>query len=86
MRPGAFQARLSFVLDLPKDERGLPVDTQAIAIELTKLVVSQTKPTIGADYFHLATDYLSIYRYILKDLHSHSNGAASGALATESRL
>ena len=62
------------------------MDTQAIAIELTKLVVAQTRPSVGADYFHLATDYLSIYRYILKDLNSHPNGAVPGAFATESRL
>ncbi len=50
------------------------MENQAIAIELTKLVVAQSKAPIGADYFHLATDYLSIYRYILNDLHQHSSG------------
>ncbi len=55
------------------------METEAIAIELTKLVVAQTRPAV-TDYFHLATDYLSVYRYILNDLHGqrqhgHQNGA-----------
>ena len=44
------------------------MENQAIAIELTRLVVAHSRPSVGADYFHLATDYLSIYRYILEDL------------------
>jgi hypothetical protein len=56
----------------------LRMETQAIAIELTKLVVAQSRPPIGADYFHLATDYLSIYRYILNDLHQHAGKPVSG--------
>ncbi len=56
-------------LQTGKKKGRLRMETQAIAIELTKLVVAQTKPPIGADYFHLATDYLSGYRYILNDLH-----------------
>ncbi len=50
------------------------MEDQAIAIELTKLVVAQSRAPIGADYFHLATDYLSIYRYILDDLHKRPAG------------
>ncbi|MGA8533211.1 MAG: hypothetical protein WB615_03765 [Candidatus Tumulicola sp.] len=41
---------------------------QTIAIELTKLVAAQTRPAPDRDFFHLATDYLSVYRYILADL------------------
>jgi hypothetical protein len=44
------------------------MEKQEVAIELTKLVVAQSRPAVGADYFHLATDYLSVYRYILNDL------------------
>ena len=52
----------------------LIMENQAIAIELTKLVVAQSRAPVGADYFHLATDYLSVYRYILNDLHQNSGG------------
>ncbi len=54
------------------------METQAIAIELTKLVVAQTRPAVGSDYFRLATDYLSVYRYILHDLHQNGGGSATG--------
>ncbi len=43
---------------------------ESLAMELTKLVVS-TKPSVSSDVFHVCTDYLSIYRYILKDLREH---------------
>jgi len=58
------------------------MENQAIAIELTKLVVAQTRPPVGADYFHLATDYLSVYRYILNDLHQRSGNGQSAAART----
>ncbi len=45
---------------------------EALAMELTKLVVS-TKPSAAADVFHISTDYLSIYRYILKDLQGRTS-------------
>lgn len=44
------------------------MEDKAIAVELTKLVVTQHKPSPGVDVFHVATDLLSIYRYILNDL------------------
>ncbi|MGA8534024.1 MAG: hypothetical protein WB615_07950 [Candidatus Tumulicola sp.] len=47
------------------------MDNQGIAIELTKLVIEHTKPAPDRDFFHLATDYLSVYRYILNDLTRH---------------
>jgi len=50
-------------------ERALMMENQAIAIELTKLVASNTQPAAGGDVFRAATDYVSIYRYILNDLH-----------------
>ena len=40
---------------------------ETIAIELTKLVATQSKPA-SDDFFRLSTDFLSVYRYILKDL------------------
>ena len=46
------------------------MENQAIALELTKIVASQTKPPPGADVFRISADYLSIYRYILNDLHN----------------
>lgn len=42
---------------------------ETIAIELTKLVAAQSKAA-SDDFFRLSTDYLSVYRYILKDLRS----------------
>jgi len=57
------------------------MDNQAIAIELTKLVVAQYGPPAGSDYFHLATDYLSVYRYILNDLYQHSGGNGQSVAA-----
>jgi hypothetical protein len=48
------------------------MENQAIAIELTKLVVaSQYRPPAGSDVFRVSTDLLSVYRYILNDLHTH---------------
>jgi hypothetical protein len=44
------------------------MENQAIALELTKLVLS-SKPSTSTDVFHVCTDYLSVYRYILNDLH-----------------
>ncbi len=45
---------------------------ESVAVEITKLVVSQTgPPSKGGDVFRVATDCLSIYRYILKDLKEH---------------
>lgn len=46
------------------------MENQAIAIELTKLVADKTYPPGGGDIFRVATDYVSIYRYILNDLHN----------------
>ncbi len=60
------------------------MENEAIAIELTKLVVGQSRPPVGADYFHLATDYLSVYRYVLNDLQQHSS--ANGQSAPSRRL
>lgn len=57
------------------------MENQAIAIELTKLVVAQSRPPVGADYFRLATDYLSIFRYILNDLQHSGNGQSPGNAA-----
>lgn len=51
------------------DERAL-MENQAIAIELTKIVASETRPAVAGDVFRTATDYVSIYRYILNDLHN----------------
>jgi hypothetical protein len=45
------------------------LENQAIAVELTKLVVS-SRPSTSTDVFHICTDYLSVYRYILNDLHT----------------
>ena len=51
--------------------KGLVMENQAVAIELTKLVASNTvPPAAGSDVFRAATDYVSIYRYILNDLHT----------------
>ena len=44
------------------------LENQAIAIELTKLVANKTQPVAGGDVFRVATDYVSIYRYIINDL------------------
>jgi len=57
------------------------MENQAIAIELTKLIVAQSRPPVGSDYFHLATDYLSVYRYVLNDLHQHSRADGQSAAA-----
>ncbi len=43
---------------------------EALALELTKLVVA-SKPTVSPDVFRVCTDYLSVYRYLLKDLQAH---------------
>lgn len=46
---------------------------ETLAIELTKLVVA-AKPTPtgpGVDVFRICADYLSVYRYLLKDLREH---------------
>lgn len=45
---------------------------EMLAIELTKLVASQAKPPDAGDFFRLSTDYLSVYRYILKDLRDNA--------------
>lgn len=45
------------------------MENQAIAVELTKLVVA-ARPSTSTDVFHICTDYLSVYRYILNDLHA----------------
>jgi hypothetical protein len=39
-----------------------------IALELTKIVASKNSSPSGGDLFKVSTDYLSVYRYILKDL------------------
>jgi len=44
---------------------------EALAMEMTKLVVSQAGAPSRGDVFRVATDCLSIYRYILKDLKDH---------------
>ncbi len=54
----------------PLDERAFMAKldkNETIAVELTKLVATQSKPA-SADFFRLSTDFLSVYRYILKDL------------------
>jgi hypothetical protein len=56
-----------------QDEGRQRLENQAIAIELTKLVVAESRPPVVADYFQLATDYLSVYRYLLNDLQQQAN-------------
>lgn len=65
MRPLLFHGR--------PNEWNLKMDKDAtIALELTKIVASKNSSSSGADLFKVSTDYLSVYRYILKDLTENS--------------
>lgn len=44
------------------------MDKETLALEITKIVIAQAGPPSRGDVFRVATDCLSIYRYILKDL------------------
>ena len=66
MTRGRFMHRSLFAAS--PERKKLKLQNEALAIELTKLVISQSKPAAGADYFRLSADFISVYRYILKQL------------------